>query len=69
MNICNIIRKFIEYFLKKVLVKAMFTLTVFGILLFEGISVLGPGQRGTGSERVSFQSLFYSKLNEICGFI
>ena len=49
--------------------KGMFTLTVFKILLFEGSWVLGNGQRGTGSERVSFQSLFYSKLNEICGFI
>ena len=53
-----------------VFVKTMFTLTVFEILLFEGRSVLGPAQQGRGSERVNFPSLlFYSELNEICGFI
>ena len=30
----------------------MFTLTAFEILLFEGISVLAPAQRGARSERV-----------------
>ena len=33
-------------------VKAMFPLTVLGILLFEFRSVLSPAQKGTGSERV-----------------
>ena len=32
--------------------KAMFTLTVFQILLSEGRLVLWPAQRGTGSERI-----------------
>ena len=32
----------------------MITLTVFEIFLFEGRSVLGPAQRGAGSERVKF---------------
>ena len=40
------IKKLIEYSLKNVIVKAMFTLTVFEILLFEGRSVLPPSQRG-----------------------
>ena len=34
------------------LVKAMFTLTVFEILLFKGRLVLQPTQRGTESESV-----------------
>ena len=45
------IRKLIEYSLK-----AMFTLTVFRILLFKGRLVLSPAQRGTGSERVTRNS-------------
>ena len=49
----NIIRKIIEYFLKRFFVNAIF-ITVFEILLFEGRSVLPPTQRGTGSERVKF---------------
>ena len=32
--------------------KAMFTLTVFEILLFEGRSVLAPARWGAGSNRV-----------------
>ena len=47
-----IIRKFIKYSLKNVLVKTMFILTFFEILMFEGRSVLAPAQQGTGSERV-----------------
>ena len=39
-------------FFKRLLVKAMFTLTVFELLLSENRSVLSPAQRGTGSERV-----------------
>ena len=34
------------------LVKAIFTVTVFEILLFEGRSVISPTHRGTGTERV-----------------
>ena len=33
--------------------KAMFTLTIFGILLFEGRLILGPTHRAPGSERVN----------------
>ena len=39
---------------KNVLLKAMFTLTVFEILLFEGRLVLAPAQRCTWSKRVKF---------------
>ena len=46
------IRKLVEYSLNNPLVKAIFTLTVFEILLSEGRSVLSPAERGTGSERV-----------------
>ena len=46
------IRKLVEYSLNNLLVKAIFTLTVFEILLSEGRSVLSPAERGTGSERV-----------------
>ena len=41
----------IEYSLN-VVVKTLFTLTVFEILLFEEWQVLSPAKRGTGSERV-----------------
>ena len=47
------IRKLIGYYLRKVLVKAMFTITIFKILLFEGRSVLPSSQWGTGSEKVN----------------
>ena len=46
------IRKLVEYSLNNLLVKAIFTLTVFEILLSEGRSVLSPAERGTGSKRV-----------------
>ena len=46
------ITNLIKYSLKYVVEKAMFTLTVFEILLSEGRSLLPPVQRGTGSERV-----------------
>ena len=49
-------RKLVEYSLENVAAKAMFTLTVFEILLSEGRSVLSPTQRGTGSERVNVMS-------------
>ena len=59
----HIIRKLIEYFLKNICVKVMFTLTVFEILLFEGRSLLTPAQRGTRSERVQIsvkiKKMFY----------
>ena len=40
--------------LSKVLVKGVFTLTVFKILLYVGRMILSPVQRGTGSERVKY---------------
>ena len=39
--------------LSKVLVKGVFTLTVFKILLYVG-RMISPVQRGTGSERVKY---------------
>ena len=51
------IRKLIEYSLKNVLVKSMFTLTAFEILLFEGRPPLSPAQWGTGNETAN-NSLF-----------
>ena len=49
------IRKLIEYSLKKVLIKAMFTPTVFNILMSEVRLVLSPAQRVTGSERANMK--------------
>ena len=49
----NTIRKLIKYSLKKIRVKAMFTTTIFEMLLFVGKTVLSPTQRDTGSERVN----------------
>ena len=46
------IRKLIEYSLKNVLVKAIFTPSVFEILMHEGRSVLTAAQRGTRNEGV-----------------
>ena len=46
------IRKLIAYSLKSVRVKAIFTFTVFEILLFKSMSILSLAQWGTGSERV-----------------
>ena len=46
-------RELIQYSLKNVPLKAMFTLPVFEILLSEGRPVLSPAQRGTGSESVN----------------
>ena len=43
-----------KYSFKNVVVETTFTLTVFGILLFEGRPVLAPAQWGTGSEKVKF---------------
>ena len=45
------IRKLIEYSLKKVPIKAMFSPTIFEILMSEGRSVLSLAQQSTGSER------------------
>ena len=53
MNL-DIIRQLKEYPLKIVFVKAMFTLTIFNIILFEGRSILWPAQRVTGNERVNY---------------
>ena len=49
----QIIRKLIEYPSKNVPVRAMFTLSVFEILLFVRRTVLPPAQQGTGNERVN----------------
>ena len=46
------IRKLIKYSLKNVRLKAIFTLTVFEILLFKRTLVLSPAQSVRGSERV-----------------
>ena len=59
------IRKLIEYSLKNVSVKAMFTLTIFEILLSEGRSVLSPAQRGTGSERVKGKEPFVNIFKKL----
>ena len=50
----QIIRKLIEYSLKKVHVKAMFSFSVFEILLFQCRLLLSTALRGTRSERVKF---------------
>ena len=42
---------------KLIFVTAMFTLTVFEILLFKSRSVLVLAQRGTGSETVNFNNI------------
>ena len=49
------ITKLVEYSLENFVVKTMFTLTVFEILLSEGRSVLSPAQRGTKSKRVELK--------------
>ena len=47
------IRKLVEYCLKDVVAKAMFTLSAFEILLSGGRSALPQAQRSTGSETVN----------------
>ena len=47
------IKNLVEYSLKNVVAKAMFTLTVFEILLSEGRSVLSPAQRSAESKTVN----------------
>ena len=56
------IRKLIEYSLKNVSVKAMFT--VFEVFLFEGRSVLSPAQRGTRSARAKISNWVFSTSKE-----
>ena len=46
-------RKLIEYYLKSVGIKAMFTITVFEILLLQNRSILLSTQWATASERVN----------------
>ena len=60
----NVIRKPIIYSLKNVRLKAVFTLTVFEILLSKVRLVLAPAQWGTWSERVKFSV----KNQKIFGF-
>ena len=50
----EIIRKLIEYHLKNLLVKEIFTLIAFEILLLKVWSVLPPAQRDTRNERVKY---------------
>ena len=59
----------IEYSLKNVLVKAMFALTVFEILLFKRRSVLLPAQRAIGSERVKKQDSSISTSEKVYLFV
>ena len=59
----------IEYSLKNVLVKAMFALTVFEILLFKRRSVLLPAQRVIGSERVKKQDSSISTSEKVYLFV
>ena len=56
------IRKLIEYSLKHVSVKAMFT--VFEVFLFEVRSVLSPAQRGTRSARAKISNWVFSTSKE-----
>ena len=50
----DISRKFTKYSLENILIKAVFIVTVFEILLFERRSVFAPAQRGAEGERVNF---------------
>ena len=50
----NIIRKLMEYSLKNVGVKAVFTFNLFEKMPFEYWAVLAPVQRGTGNKGVTF---------------
>ena len=59
------IKNLVEYSLKNVVAKAMFTLTVFEILLSEGRSVLSPAQWGTGSERVKGKESFVNIFKKL----
>ena len=59
------ISKPIEYSLKNILVKAIFTSTVFKILLFVGRFVLSPAQQGIRSEWVEV-SVENKKLFGFC---
>ena len=47
------------------LVKTMFTLTVFKIMLFKGRLVSPPAQQGTGSERVNSNLIFTKQADNI----
>ena len=46
----HVLRKLIEYSLKNLLLKAMFTIAVFGIFLLKDRSVVSPAQQCTGNE-------------------
>ena len=63
------IRKFIEYSSENFLIKAMFPLDTFEILLFKGRSVLSLAQRGTESERVNFLNFFCDKTLKSVSFL
>ena len=59
------IRKLVEFFLKNVAVKTMFTLTVVEMLLFEDRSVLSNSQWSTGSKSFSEKLKKYLDFVEI----
>ena len=65
-NNLDIVRKLIEYYFKKVLVKAMLTLTVLEILLFEARLILYPAQWATESERVKIKKKGYLSYFKSC---
>ena len=46
----HVLRKLIEYYLKNLLLKAMFTIAVFDIFLLKDRSVVSPAQQCTGNE-------------------
>ena len=46
----HVLRKLIEYSLKNLLLKAMFTIAVFDIFLLKDRSVVSPAQQCTGNE-------------------
>ena len=61
----DIIRKLIEYSLKKISMKKMFTLIFIKIALFKCSSVLSPAHWVTQSERAKY-SVYNQKLFSVC---
>ena len=60
----DIITKLIKYSFNKVLFKAMFTFTVFEILLFEGRPALAPARRGKKRDKVSRYHKYHIWFNK-----
>ena len=63
------ITKLVEYSLKDVVGKAMFSLTVLEILLSEGGSVLFPTQRHTWSKRVKVSMKNQKEIGNLLAFL